>query len=50
MFQYFSNVDEADILPVVGLFFGKRPKKIAKTNELKMWALEKVGISEWLFE
>ncbi len=50
MFQYFSNVDEADILPVVGLFFGKRPKKLAKTNELKQWAIQKAGISEWLFE
>ena len=48
--QFFLKANEDEILPVIGLFFGKRPKRIAKTNELRTWAIEKAGISEWLFE
>ncbi|MFY8021226.1 MAG: ATP-dependent DNA ligase [Bacteroidia bacterium] len=50
LYQFFLHADESEILPVIGLFFGKRPKRIAKTNELRSWAIEKAGISDWLFE
>lgn len=47
---YFSTADNKDKVWVIAIFSGRRPKRSVTTAQLKNWCIEKIGLSEWLFE
>jgi len=47
---YFKKSLQSDILWAIALFTGKRPKRIIKTSQLKIWATQEAKIPLWLFE
>lgn len=50
MVRYFDEVSDEDKLHTIALFTGRNPKRIVKTNLLKLWAAELAQIPFWLFE
>ena len=47
---YFSSAPERDVLWVIALFLGRRPKRPITTTLLKKYAMETAQIPEWLFQ
>jgi len=50
LIEYFKTANPDDTLWAVALLTGRKPKRTVKTSELKMWAIELSGVSEWIFE
>jgi DNA ligase-1 len=50
MVEYFSNADPADAAWAVYFLSGGRPKRLIPVRRLSQWAMDIVGIPEWLFE
>lgn len=48
--NYFATADANDALWTTALLTGRKPKRTVKTSELKFWAMELSGVTEWLFE
>ena len=48
--NYYTVSNAADALWTTALLTGRKPKRTVKTSELKLWAMELSGVSEWLFE
>jgi DNA ligase 1 len=48
--HYFSHADERDIVWVIALFSGRKPKRPVNTTLLASWAVEEAGLTWWLFE
>ena len=48
--RYFSEAREEDKIWALALFTGRRPPRKIKTAQLKQWAIEYSGITDWLFE
>ncbi|MGY3052355.1 DNA ligase-1 [Pedobacter sp. UYEF25] len=47
--RYFSEADPADIIWVIALFTGKKPRRPIKSALLKEWAIEITDTPLWLF-
>ena len=47
---YFKTASEDDIILVIALLTGNRPKRSVKTTDLRQWAAEAAGIDDWLFD
>jgi DNA ligase 1 len=47
--EYFASASKKDILWVLSLFTGKKPKRIINSTLLRTWIVELSGIPEWLF-
>ncbi len=50
MADYFRTAPDDDKLWTIGLFSGRRPKRVITTTLLRDWAAERAGIPLWLFE
>lgn len=48
--NYFLRTKPEDSIWAIALLVGNRPKRPVKTNDLKAWATELAGISNWLFD
>lgn len=48
--EYFNTANVGDAIWAVALLTGRKPKRTVKTAELKTWAIELSGVSEWIFE
>ena len=48
--NYYTVSEAADALWTTALLTGRKPKRTVKTSELKLWAMELSGVSDWLFE
>ncbi len=48
--QFFEKAAFTDRLWTIALFLGKKPKKIASSVQLRLWASELAQLPEWLFE
>jgi DNA ligase-1 len=47
---YFKKVSEEEIMHMLALFTGRRPKRVVNSAFLRTWAAEKAGIPMWLLE
>ena len=47
--EYFSKATPADKAWALGLFTGRRPRRLVKTSLLASWVYERENIPEWLF-
>lgn len=47
---YFRTAPKPDRVWTIALLSGRRPKRIVKSTELRIWAAEAAGIPLWLFE
>lgn len=48
--HFFSQADSADKLWAIALLSQRRPRRMATTTLLRLWAAELAGIPQWLFE
>ncbi len=48
--QYLATAPIDDRLWAIGLFTGRRPKRIITTAKLRLWAAEVAGLDDWLFD
>jgi len=48
--KYFKSVTDEDIMHMLALFTGRRPKRVVNATLLRTWAAEKAGIPLWLLE
>lgn len=48
--DYFRAAAEEDSTWCVALFTSRRPKRVAKTGDIKNWAMELAAIPQWLFD
>ncbi len=48
--RYFRKVPNEDIMYMLALFTGRRPKRVVNSTLLRAWAAEKAGIPMWLLE
>ena len=48
--EYFDRADDADKLQTVALLSGRRPVRAVSGKQLRSWAADESGISDWLFE
>jgi DNA ligase 1 len=48
--NYFSHAHDRDIVWVIALFSGRKPKRPVNTTILASWAVEEAGLTWWLFE
>lgn len=46
---FFREAPEADRLWALGLFSGRRPKRLVAATKLAQWAAEEAAIPDWLF-
>jgi DNA ligase-1 len=49
MVEYFRAAEPADAAWAVWFLSGGRPKRLIPVRRLAAWAMEEVGIPEWLF-
>ncbi len=47
---YFEAAPPADAAWAVSFLIGRRPKRLVKSADLRMWAAEAAAIPDWLFE
>ncbi|RNC64914.1 ATP-dependent DNA ligase [Proteiniphilum sp. X52] len=47
--RFLDEADEQDKLWLLALFTGKRPRRNIHSGLMRQWAIERSGISEWLF-
>jgi DNA ligase 1 len=47
---YFRSADAADAAWAVHFLSGRRPKRLVRTSDLRLWAAEAVAVPEWLFD
>ena len=47
---YFRAAPAADAALAVSFLVGRRPKRLVKSGDLRLWAAESAGIPDWLFE
>jgi DNA ligase 1 len=47
---YFSTAPEKDLLWLVALFSGRRPKRLVKSSLLQEWCAEQTQLPRWLFD
>lgn len=50
LLEYMHALPDVELLYFMGLFLGKRPKRIVKTSTLREWAADLAGLPLWLFE
>ena len=48
--EYFRTAPPADAAWAVHFLSGRRPKRLISTGNLRAWAAEAAGLSDWLFE
>ncbi len=48
--RYFNIAPKEDIIYMLALFTGRRPKRVVNSTLLRTWAAEKAGIPMWLLE
>lgn len=48
--RYFQQVNDEDKVYMLGLFTGRRPKRIVNSTQLRTWAAELANIPTWLFD
>ena len=48
--DYFNLAPDTDKVWTIAIFSHKRPKRSVSTSQLRLWASEKSGIPQWLFE
>jgi DNA ligase-1 len=48
--EYFTSADDRDIVWVIALFSGRRPKRAVSSAQLVTWCVELTGSSFWLFD
>ncbi len=48
--SYFQTAPEPDRVWTIAILSGRRPKRSVTTTELRLWAAEAAGVSDWLFE
>jgi len=48
--RYFKVVSNEDLMYMLALFTGRRPKRVVNSTLLRTWAAEKAGIPMWLLE
>ena len=48
--SYFRDAPPADAAWAIAFLTGRRPKRLVRAPDLRMWAAESVNIPEWLFE
>lgn len=48
--SYFRDAPPADAAWAVAFLTGRRPKRLVRAPDLRLWASEAAGIPEWLFE
>lgn len=48
--KYLSAASDADKVWTLAMLSGKRPKRIAKTTDLRLWVEEVADIPSWLFQ
>ncbi|WP_322895129.1 MULTISPECIES: ATP-dependent DNA ligase [unclassified Yoonia] len=48
--DYFRNAPDDDKLWTAALFTGRRPKRVITATKLRLWAAERAGLPDWLFE
>ena len=47
---YFHAAPSADAAWAAALLLGRRPKRLVKTTDLRLWGAESAGVPPWLFE
>lgn len=47
--NYFATANSKDIVWLIALFSGKKPKRIANSAQLKAWTTQMAAIPDWLF-
>jgi len=47
---YFRAAPSADAAWAAALLLGRRPKRLAKAGDLRLWGAEAAGVPPWLFE
>jgi len=47
---YFRDAPEEDRLWTIALLSGRRPKRSVTATELRLWAAERAGLPDWLFD
>ena len=48
--DYFRDAPLGDAAWAISFLVGRRPKRLIKSADLRMWAAEAAGIPDWLFE
>lgn len=48
--NYFAHAHQRDVVWVIALFSGRKPKRPVNTTLLASWAVEEAGLTWWLFE
>ena len=48
--EYFRTAPDMDKLWTIALFSGRRPKRTITAARLRVWAAERAGLPDWLFE
>ncbi len=48
--EYFANAPAADAAWAVAFLTGRRPKRLVRAPDLRLWAAELANIPDWLFE
>ena len=48
--EYFRAADPADAAWAVYFLIGRKPKRLARTADLRHWAAEEAGVADWLFD
>ena len=48
--QYFHEAADSDKVWVIGLFTGRRPRRLVPSSTLRDWAMEVTGLQKWLFD
>jgi len=48
--RYFRKASNEDIMYMLAIFTGRRPKRVVNSTLLRAWASEKAGIPMWLLE
>lgn len=48
--HFFSEADPRDQVWTIALFTGRRPRRLISSGQLRQWAVEHSGFSEWMVE
>lgn len=48
--RFFREADPRDQVWTIALFTGRRPRRLISSGQLRQWAVEQSGLSEWMVE
>jgi DNA ligase-1 len=48
--RYFREAAPADAAWALAMLAGRRPRRLARSSDLRRWAAEAAGVDDWLFE